>query len=78
MADGQFTPEMWRKALREAVLKKARHWLVTSAVQRGANLIKITDITRHKCSTKTYSRCAEAFVGHGRPGLLGMTLIGTC
>jgi hypothetical protein len=40
---------------------------VTSAVKRGANLIKITDVTG---LLKTYSRDAEAFVGHAGAGLL--------
>jgi site-specific recombinase XerC len=46
---------------------------VTSAVKRGANLIKITDVTGHKSleMLKTYSRDAEAFVvGHAGAGLL--------
>jgi|SRR6516165_3018516 len=38
-----------------------RAGFVTSAVKRGANLIKITD---------TYSRDAEAFVGHAGTGPL--------
>jgi len=44
----------------------------TSAVKRGANLIKITDVTGHKSleMLKTYSRDAEAFVGHAGAGLL--------
>jgi hypothetical protein len=43
-----------------------------SAVKRGANLIKITDVTGHKSleMLKTYSREAEAFVGHAGAGLL--------
>jgi hypothetical protein len=43
-----------------------------SAVKRGANLIKITDVTGHKSfdMLKTYSRDAEAFVGHAGAGLL--------
>jgi hypothetical protein len=42
------------------------------AVKRGANLIKITDVTGHKSleMLKTYSRDAEAFVGHAGAGLL--------
>jgi hypothetical protein len=45
---------------------------VTSAVKRGGNLIKITDVTGHKSleMLKTYSRDAEAFVGHAGAGLL--------
>ena len=46
---------------------------VTSAVKRGANLLKITDVTGHKSLVemlKTYSRDAEAFVGHAGAGLL--------
>jgi hypothetical protein len=45
---------------------------VTSAVKRGANLIKITDVTGHRSleMLKTYSRDAEAFVGHAGAGLL--------
>jgi hypothetical protein len=44
----------------------------TSAVKRGANLIKITDVTGHRSleMLKTYSRDAEAFVGHAGSGLL--------
>jgi hypothetical protein len=43
-----------------------------AAVKRGANLIKITDVTGHKSleMLKTYSRDAEAFVGHAGAGLL--------
>jgi site-specific recombinase XerD len=43
-----------------------RAGFVTSAVKRGANLIKITDVTGHKSleMLKTYGRDAEAFVGH--------------
>ena len=39
---------------------------------RGANLIKITDVTGHRSleMLKTYSRDAEAFVGHAGAGLL--------
>ena len=46
--------------------------IVTSAVKRGANLIEITDVTGHKSleMLKTYSRDAEAFVGHAGAGLL--------
>jgi hypothetical protein len=51
------------------------------AVKRGANLIKITDVTGHNKSLemlKTYGRDAEAFVGHA--GALinnaGVNLIG--
>jgi site-specific recombinase XerD len=49
-----------------------RAGFVTSAVKRGANLIKITDVTGHKSleMLKTYSRDAEAFVGHAGVGLL--------
>src|SRR5262249_22848392 len=49
-----------------------RSGFVTSAVKRGANLIKITDVTGHKSleMLKTYSRDAEAFVGHAGAGLL--------
>jgi hypothetical protein len=38
----------------------------------GANLIKITDVTGHRSleMLKTYSRDAEAFVGHAGAGLL--------
>jgi site-specific recombinase XerD len=45
---------------------------VTSTVKCGANLIKITDLTRHRSleMLKTYSRDAEAFVGHAGAGLL--------
>jgi hypothetical protein len=45
---------------------------VTSAVKRGANLIKITDVTGHRSleMLKTYSRDSEAFVGHAGAGLL--------
>ena len=43
-----------------------------SAVKRGANLIKITDVTGHRSleMLRTYSRDAEAFVGHAGAGLL--------
>jgi site-specific recombinase XerD len=49
-----------------------RAGFVTSAVKRGANLIKITDVTGHRSleMLKTYSRDAEAFVGHPGAGLL--------
>ena len=49
-----------------------RAGFVTSAVKRGANLIKITDVTGHTSleMLKTYSRDAEAFVGHAGAGLL--------
>ena len=49
-----------------------RAGFVTTAVKRGANLIKITDVTGHKSleMLKTYSRDAEAFVGHAVAGLL--------
>jgi site-specific recombinase XerD len=49
-----------------------RAGFVTSAVKRGANLIKITDVTGHKSleMLKTYSGDAEAFVGHAGAGLL--------
>jgi site-specific recombinase XerD len=49
-----------------------RAGFVTSAVKRGANLIKVTDVTGHKSleMLKTYSRDAEAFVGHAGAGLL--------
>ena len=49
-----------------------RAGFVTSAVKRGANLIKITDVTGHRSleMLKTYSRDAEAFVGHAVAGLL--------
>src|SRR5262249_3437816 len=49
-----------------------RAGFVTSAVKGGANLIKITDVTGHKSleMLKTYSRDAEAFVGHAGAGLL--------
>jgi hypothetical protein len=49
-----------------------RPGFVTSAVKRGANLIKITDVTGHKSleMLKAYSRDAEAFVGHAGAGLL--------
>ena len=49
-----------------------RAGFVTSAVKRGANLIKITDVTGHRSleMLKTYSRDAEAFVGHAGTGLL--------
>jgi site-specific recombinase XerD len=49
-----------------------RAGFVTSAVKRGANLIKITDMTGHRSleMLKTYSRDAEAFVGHAGAGLL--------
>jgi hypothetical protein len=49
-----------------------RAGFVTSAVKRGANLIKITDVTGHRSleMLKTYSRDAEAFVGHAGEGLL--------
>jgi site-specific recombinase XerD len=49
-----------------------RAGFVTSAVKRGANLIKITDVTGHRNleMLKTYSRDAEAFVGHAGAGLL--------
>src|SRR5262249_26960291 len=45
---------------------------LTSPVKRGANLIKITDVTGHRSleMLKTYSRDAEAFVGHAGAGLL--------
>jgi copper chaperone CopZ len=48
-----------------------RAGFVTSAVKRGASLIKITDVTGHKSleMLKTYSRDAEAFVGHAGAGL---------
>ena len=53
-----------------AVFSARRPW--TSAMKRGANLIKITDVTGHKSleMLKTYSRDAEAFVGHAGAGLL--------
>jgi site-specific recombinase XerD len=49
-----------------------RSGFVTSAVKRGTNLIKITDVTGHKSleMLKTYSRDVEAFVGHAGAGLL--------
>jgi site-specific recombinase XerD len=49
-----------------------RAGFVTSAVKRGANLLKITDVTGHRSleMLKTYSRDAEAFVGHAGAGLL--------
>jgi len=49
-----------------------RAGFVTPAVKRGANLIKITDVTGHRSleMLKTYSRDAEAFVGHAGAGLL--------
>jgi site-specific recombinase XerD len=49
-----------------------RAGFVTSAVKRGANLIKITDVTGHKSleMLKSYSPDAEAFVGHAGAGLL--------
>jgi site-specific recombinase XerD len=49
-----------------------RAGFVTSAVKRGANLIKITDVTGHRSleMLKTYSRDTEAFVGHAGAGLL--------
>src|SRR5262245_542933 len=49
-----------------------RAGFVTSAVKRGANLIKITDVTGHRSleMLKTYSRDSEAFVGHAGAGLL--------
>jgi site-specific recombinase XerD len=49
-----------------------RAGFVTSAVKRGANLIKITDVTGHRSleMLKSYSRDAEAFVGHAGAGLL--------
>jgi site-specific recombinase XerD len=49
-----------------------RAGFVTSTVKRGANLIKITDVTGHRSleMLKTYSRDAEAFVGHAGAGLL--------
>jgi hypothetical protein len=49
-----------------------RAGFLTSAVKRGANLIKITDVTGHRSleMLKTYSRDAEAFVGHAGAGLL--------
>jgi hypothetical protein len=51
--------------------KTLRAGFVTSAVKRGANLIKITDVTGHKSfEIKTYSRDAEAFVGHAGARLL--------
>src|SRR5262249_36562457 len=53
-----------------------RAGFVTSAVKRGANLIKITDVTGHRSleMLKTYSRDAEAFVGYARRG----TALKTC
>jgi site-specific recombinase XerD len=52
--------------------KSLRAGFVTSAVKRGANLIKITDVIGHRSleMLKTYSRDAEAFVGHAGAGLL--------
>ena len=49
-----------------------RAGFVTSAVKRGANLLKITDVTGHRSleMLKTYSRDAEAFIGHAGAGLL--------
>jgi site-specific recombinase XerD len=49
-----------------------RAGFVTSAVKRGANLFKITDVTGHRSleMLKTYSRDAEAFVGHAGAGVL--------
>jgi hypothetical protein len=45
-------------------------------VKRGANLLKITDVTGHRSleMLKTYSRDAEAFVGHAGAGLLEIEL----
>ena len=44
-----------------------RAGFVTSAVKRGANLIKITDVTGHRSleMLKTYSRDAETFAATG-------------
>src|SRR5262249_1482930 len=55
-----------------------RAGFVTSAVKRGANLIKITDVTGHRSleMLKTYSRDAEAFVGHAGAGPLGIRFLG--
>ena len=49
-----------------------RAGFVTSAVKRGANLLKITDVTGHRRPEmlKVYSRDAEAFIGHAGTGLL--------
>jgi hypothetical protein len=48
-----------------AIPHSLRAGFVSSAVKRGANLIKITDVTGHNSleMLKTYSRDAEAFVG---------------
>jgi hypothetical protein len=49
-----------------------RAGFVTSAAKRGAHLINITDVTGHRSleMLKTYSRDAEAFVGHAGAGPL--------
>jgi site-specific recombinase XerC len=49
-----------------------RAGFVTSAVKRGANLIKITDVTGHKSleMLKTYSRDAEGVRSDGANGAL--------
>jgi hypothetical protein len=46
--------------------RSLRAGFVTSAVKRGANLIKITDVSGQKSleMLKTYGRDAEAFVRH--------------
>jgi integrase len=49
-----------------------RAGFVTSAVKAGRTLMKICDQTGHKSleMLRTYSRDAEAFVGHAGAGLL--------
>jgi site-specific recombinase XerD len=49
-----------------------RSGLVTSAVKRGVNLLKICDQTRHKSveMLRVYCRDAELFVGNAAAGLL--------
>lgn len=49
-----------------------RSGLVTSAVKRGTNLLKICDQTRHKSveMLRVYCRDAELFVGNAAAGLL--------
>jgi hypothetical protein len=70
-ANGRHRSEMSRDYLavhRRVPSPRLRH----VAVERGANLLEITDVTGHRSleMLKTYSRDAEAFVGHAGGGLL--------
>jgi hypothetical protein len=64
---------LWQGARVIEDSRRLRAGFVMSAVKRGANLIKITDVTGHRSLVdmlKTYSRDAEAFVDHADAGLL--------